>query len=252
MSTTKTKDLKSFRALSFDIFGTLVDDESGLYDTLMATTLVQSLPESHPLRTSRSALLNHFFQVSDAAQQSHPNEHHLPLAYTQLSEELAPGRDKATVATEAAAFASCPATFPAFPDTAAAMQLLASHYKLIPLTNMDTATFAAVCWGPLAGVHFDAVYTAEDIGSYKPDLRNFEYLLQHLKDDFGVEKGELLHVAQSLHADHVPANQMGLRNCYVVRNSVTGKELERQPEVEWKVDGLEGLAKLVEEAWRDE
>lgn len=252
MSTSKTNELKSFRALSFDIFGTLIDDETGMYNFLMSTPLLQSLPESHPLRNSRTALLQEFFKVSDNAQQTHPNERHLPLAYRHFSEALSPGRDPAAVDAEAAKLADSPPTWAPFPDTIAAMQELGKHYKLIPLTNMDKATFAKVQSGPLASVHFDAVYTAEDIGSFKPDHRNFEYMFAHLEQDFGVRKEELLHVAQSLRHDHVPANQFRLRNCYVVRDSVIEHGLDKEPECEWRVHGLGELAKLVEQAWREE
>jgi FMN phosphatase YigB (HAD superfamily) len=55
------------------------------------------------------------------------------------------------------------------------------------------------------------MYIAEDIGSYKPDARNFEYLITHLKEQ-GFGKEHLLHVAQSLFHDHVPAKALGLRS----------------------------------------
>ena len=60
---------------------------------------------------------------------------------------------------------------------------------------------------------FDAIYTAEDIGSYKPDLRNFEYMLRHLSDDFGFQKRDVLHVAQSLHHDHATSTKNGTGEC---------------------------------------
>lgn len=54
------------------------------------------------------------------------------------------------------------------------------------------------------GAKFDAVYTAEDIGSYKPDLRNFAYALEHLSRDFGIAQREVLSVANSRLHDIVP------------------------------------------------
>jgi len=73
--------------------------------------------------------------------------------------------------------------------------------------------------GPLGGARFDAVYTAEDIGSYKPAHGNFEYLFAHARADLGVDaaRGELLHVARSLTADHVPAKELGLRSVWIAR-----------------------------------
>ncbi|KAI9693851.1 MAG: hypothetical protein M1822_003122 [Bathelium mastoideum] len=247
----KTTDLKTFRAFSFDIFGTLIDDESGVYEALHTSPLLQSLPADHHMRTSRTALLDEFFRFSNEVQFSNPRDRHLPLVYKQLSSTLTPGRVEAdALEAEANAFAASPARWPAFPDTVAAMQAFAQRgYKLAPLTNIDNATFATVRAGPLKGVHFDAVYTAEDIGSYKPARRNFDYLFAHLESDFGVKKEEVLHVAHSLSHDHVPANELKFHNCYVVRNNVANHGTEKDPEYEWKVADLAELAALVEQAW---
>ena len=71
------------------------------------------------------------------------------------------------------------------------------------------------------GVEFDALYTAEDIGSYKPSDANFQYLIDHLKSDFGLERAEILHTAQSLHHDHVPANRFGLASAWIDRQRLS-------------------------------
>ena len=71
-------------------------------------------------------------------------------------------------------------------------------------------------------MEFDALYTAEDIGSYKPSDTNFQYLIDHLKSDFGLERGEILHTAQSLHHDHVPANRFGLASAWIDRQRLSG------------------------------
>ena len=68
---------------------------------------------------------------------------------------------------------------------------------------IDRAGFAAS--NRKLGVSFDAVYTAEDIGSYKPDPRNFAYLLDRLSADHSIAQGDILHTAQSLFPDHGPA-----------------------------------------------
>ena len=65
-------------------------------------------------------------------------------------------------------------------------------------------------------MRFDAVYTAEDIGSYKPSDGNFEYLLKNL-EYLGIRKHEILHVAESMFHDHAPANKHGLANCWIYR-----------------------------------
>jgi FMN phosphatase YigB (HAD superfamily) len=65
-------------------------------------------------------------------------------------------------------------------------------------------------------VQFDAIYTAEDIGSYKPSDRNFDYMLERM-GDLGLEKQDLLHTAESLFHDHGPANRFGIANCWIHR-----------------------------------
>ncbi len=65
-------------------------------------------------------------------------------------------------------------------------------------------------------VGFGAVYRAQGIGSYKPDLRHFRFMLERERA-FGVAPGTILHTAQSLFHDHLPAKQMGLASAWIDR-----------------------------------
>ena len=82
------------------------------------------------------------------------------------------------------------------------------------LTNTDNQSFQGS--NARLGVHFDGVYTAEDIGSYKPDDRNFDYMLEALARQ-GYGKSDILHTAESMFHDHAPANKHGLANCWIYR-----------------------------------
>ena len=104
--------------------------------------------------------------------------------------------------------------WPAFPDSAEALAYLKQHYKLVILSNVDQASFAAS--NAKLQVAFDAIYTAEDIGSYKPAAANFDYMLANLAN-LGVEKSDILHTAESLFHDHAPANRHGLKSCWIYR-----------------------------------
>ena len=104
--------------------------------------------------------------------------------------------------------------WPAFPDSADALQYLKHHYKLVILSNVDNESFAAS--NRKLGVDFDAIYTAEDIGSYKPASANFQYMFTMLKG-LGVEKSDILHTAESMFHYHTPANRHGLRSCWIYR-----------------------------------
>lgn len=199
--------LSDFKALSFDCYGTLIDWESGIL------TALAQLRERAGL--SENQLLEAYAVVE------HEMEEELPsLPYSQLLEkvhgELSRRLGVAESSEEAAKFGASVGDWPAFPDSPEALAYLKRHFKLIILSNVDRLSFAGS--QRRLGVEFDHVFTAQDIGSYKPDLRNFEYLISHLEKD-GIEKDDLLHVAQSLFHDHVPANRMGIASAWVDRRA---------------------------------
>jgi 2-haloalkanoic acid dehalogenase type II len=120
---------------------------------------------------------------------------------------------------EDAAFGASIGGWPAFSDAIEALGYLKQHFRLVILSNVDRASFRAT--NERLGVRFDAVYTAQDIGSYKPNRRNFLYLLDRLKEQ-GVPQEKLLHVAQSLFHDHMPANALGLASAWIDRRHDVG------------------------------
>ena len=161
------------------------------------------------------------------------------------------------------------ATHPPFPDTIAAMNRLSKHYKLIALSNCDRDLFSSLCAGPLKGMTWDAIYLAEDIGAYKPDKKNFEYLFEHAKADFGAEfgwkdeddvKDGLIMVAQGLGSDHRPIGKggYGVHSVWIDRQDQLGKAKgkgieEEQHRQEWgyrvRLETLGQLADIVDQAF---
>jgi 2-haloalkanoic acid dehalogenase type II len=115
---------------------------------------------------------------------------------------------------DAQAFASSVPNWPAFDDSHEALLDLQRQCKLVILSNVDNKSFAGS--NARLGVTFDAILTAQDIGSYKPDLNNFHVLLQRASD-MGVPRHQHLHVAQSLFHDHVPAQAVGLKTVWINR-----------------------------------
>ena len=158
-------------------------------------------------------LLEAHGEIEHATEVEHPD-----LVYSQLLEKVHAGFCRrfgvAEDVEEAAKFGASVGDWPAFPDSREALGYLKQHFKLVILSNVDRLSFAGS--NRRLGVEFDYIFTAQDIGSYKPDLRNFEYLLTHL-GEAGIAKGELLHVAQSLYHDHVPANRMGIASAWIDR-----------------------------------
>ena len=109
--------------------------------------------------------------------------------------------------------------WPAFADSADALRKLKTKFKLIILSNVNNAGFADS--SRLLGVEFDAIYTAEQIGSYKPNPANFEYMLKSVKQTFGINKDSILHVAQSIFHDHIPAKALGMTTVWIDRQNLS-------------------------------
>jgi len=199
--------LSDFKALSFDCYGTLIDWETGIVDALQ--------PLREQSGASAEELLDAYGPIEHAIEVEQPG-----LTYSQLLEQvharLSRQFDVEPDAVEAAKFGASVGDWPAFPDSAEALRYLKQHFKLVVLSNVDRLSFAGS--NERLGVEFDHIFTAQDIGSYKPDIRNFQYLLASLYAD-GVGKGDLLHVAQSLFHDHVPANRMGIASAWIDRRA---------------------------------
>ena len=219
--------LSDFTVLSFDCYGTLIDWETGIVEAL-APWLA-----AHGIEPERERILAAFSKAEAPQQQATPGMRYSELL-AHVHAAIARDFDLAPDAAAARAFGASIKNWPAFPDSAEALGYLKQHYQLVILSNVDRASFTHS--EQKLGVAFDAVYTAEDIGSYKPDPRNFEYLLEHLGAR-GIAKEQILHTAESLYHDHVPAKRFGLATCWIHRRSgKVGHGATRQPEAEVRPD----------------
>jgi 2-haloalkanoic acid dehalogenase type II len=199
--------LSDFKVLTFDCYGTLIDWESGMFEALKPLTSRLERPPP------RDAILEAHGRHESAQQTQTPTMRYdrvLAVVYKRLAEEWGYPVSWA----ECEAYGQSIGAWPAFADSPRALAYLKQHYQLVILSNVDNASFSKS--NERLGVEFDAVFTAEDIGSYKPDRRNFEYMLSHL-DERGFGKTAILHTAESLFHDHVPANAFGLASCWIYR-----------------------------------
>jgi 2-haloacid dehalogenase len=103
-----------------------------------------------------------------------------------------------------------------FPDTVASLKALKKRYKLTIISNIDDDLFAYSA--KKLEVDFDWLITAQQVKSYKPSLQNFEVAIERM----GISPDKLLHVAQSVYHDIVPAKSMGVTAIWVNRRK--GKE----------------------------
>ena len=199
--------LSQFKVLTFDCYGTLIDWETGMIAAL--EPLVGRLRR----RPSRDQILEAHARHESAQQRWTPAKRYSDLLAT-VHKRLAEEWGVETSWNEARDYGRSIKDWPAFPDSAGALRYLKKQFKLAILSNVDNESFAFS--NAKLETAFDGIYTAEDVGSYKPDQRNFDYMLEKLAT-LGLAKHEILHTAESLFHDHEPANRAGLTSCWIYR-----------------------------------
>lgn len=196
-------DYGRFEALTFDCYGTLIDWEAGILAGLRPSLAANGInpPDDDLLEV---------YSRAEATVEAGPYLRYRDVLARCLGDV---GRHYGFVPDLAAtaAFGASVADWPAFPDSAAALGRLRSRFRLGVITNCDDDLFAAS--NRRLGVEFDWIVTAQAVGSYKPDPRNFEAAFGAL----GLPRDRILHVAQSLFHDHVPAKQLGLSTVWIDR-----------------------------------
>ena len=205
--------LTDYRVLTFDCYGTLIDWETGIWDALQPLIM-----RNRGAEVTREAALLAFGQGESLQEQETPGLLY-PELLARVHRRIADSLGLQSDPQLDEVFGASVPDWPAFPDTADALRVLKRHFRLVILSNVHKDGIAGS--NRKLGVEFDAIYTAEDIGSYKPSDANFEYLLAHLGSDFGLDRTDVLHTAQSLHHDHVPANRFGLANAWIDRQRLS-------------------------------
>jgi 2-haloacid dehalogenase len=229
--------LTDFKALTFDCYGTLIDWEAGMMHAL------GGLAGKSKRNLTRDLILEAHARHESAQQRQIPAKRYsdlLAIVYKRLAEEWG----VAVTIGECEDYGQSIRHWPAFADSPGALQYLKNFYKLIILSNVDNRSFSFS--NARLGIEFDAIYTAEDIGSYKPDDRNFVYMLEHV-GNLGLAKTDILHTAESLFHDHVPARRHGLANCWIDRRHAQegfGATMNpgQRPQIDFKFNSMAELA----------
>jgi 2-haloacid dehalogenase len=196
-------DYDRFDALTFDCYGTLIDWETGILAGIRPAL------ERRGLDLSDEEILE-AYAAEEAKLEAGPYLTYREILGRGLAAVLA-GRGSPITAEEMQTFGGSVADWPAFPDSHAALARLKTRFRLGVLTNCDDDLFAAS--NRRLGVDFDWVVTAQQAGGYKPRRANFELLFERL----GLPRDRILHVAQSLFHDHVPAQSLGLASVWIDR-----------------------------------
>ncbi|HVA55472.1 MAG TPA: haloacid dehalogenase type II [Gammaproteobacteria bacterium] len=219
--------LTDFKVLSFDCYGTLIDWETGICAALAAWR------KREELQVSDQELIESFGRNERVQEQETP-ELLYPEILSRVLKRMAAGWSVRTSDADAMAFGLSIRHWPAFVDSAPALKYLKQHYQLVILSNVDCESFSHS--NTKLGVEFDHIFTAQDIGSYKPDPRNFSFMLERLSAA-GIEKTQILHTAESLYHDHIPAKKLGLVTNWINRrHALKGFGATRPPTEEVKPD----------------
>ncbi|KAF7560161.1 hypothetical protein G7046_g4002 [Stylonectria norvegica] len=206
--------LSDFRLLSFDVYGTLIDWETGVIEALQPSL------DANNASFSREHLLQTYSEFEKAQQTKTPGMKYSELVATihpHIAERLGFPEPPAE---RNRAFGESVGQWPAFPDTVGALKRLGKFYKLVVLSNVDIESFAQSNAGPLGGVKFDLVITAQE---------------------FGVKKAEVLQTAQSQFHDHRPAKKHGIKSSWICRPGAVMGQLD-EVVYDWKFDTLKDMA----------
>lgn len=192
-----------FEALTFDCYGTLIDWETGIVDAL------GGLLRAHGVQLSDDDILEAYARHETRIEAGPFRRYREVLM--EVGRAVSVEHGVTASEAELAAFGGSVADWPAFADSADALVALAARFRLGVITNCDDDLFAAS--NRQLRVDFDAIVTAQQMGSYKPALANFEAMFERLD----LPRDRILHVAQSLYHDHVPAKKLGLTTVWVDR-----------------------------------
>ncbi len=198
-----TIDFGRFDVLTFDCYGTLIDWEAGILAGL------RGILEPLGIDAGDDDLLERYARAEASVEAGGYLRYREVLARSAelVGRELGVQPDPAALA----AFGGSVGAWPAFPDSADALARLHERFRLAVITNCDDDLFAAS--NARLGVTFDHVITAQQVGAYKPSTRNFEVAFERI----GVPRERILHVAQSLFHDHVPAKGLGMTTAWIDR-----------------------------------
>ena len=226
--------LTDFKMLTFDTYGTLIDWESGIYNGL------GPLLDKLPIKLSRDEVLELFAECEMRQQAEQPQQLYSALL-ADVARAMARKWQLKISDEEAIEFGRSVKHWPEFEDSAASLEYLRQHYLMATLTNCDRISYMGS--NARLEIEWDGIYTAQDVGCYKPKLRNFDYMFERARRDLGILPQQILHVAQSLTHDMVPATQMGMTKVWINRrHDVDGLGATAPPQgdytIEWEFNSM--------------
>ena len=225
--------LLQFKALTFDVVGTLIDFERGMLDYLHLAAPEAPISDEEFLSAYREC-------------RASPQALFFPDDLERVWRDLAP---RLGLPPEAAAgLRQSVAQWPAFPDSVAALKRLKKHFKLVATTN--TQRWAVGNFERTLEMPFDWTVTSDDTGCDKPDPRYFAWFKDMLAGH-DIAQAENLHVAQSQYHDIGIAKSLGWKTCWIERRAGQKgfggtRAVEKLAEPDWHFTSLAQLADAVD------
>lgn len=228
-------DFSRFEILTFDCYGTLINWEDGILRCL------HRIMEAHHQKVDDATILQLYGDFEASAEQGEYRCYREVL--NSVIRQFAERFGFAASDQEVRSLADSLKDWKPWPDTVAALRELRSRFQLAVISNVDDDLFAST--RPQLQVDFTYVITAEQARAYKPSLKIFELALSRI----GVPPHRILHVAQSVYHDIVPARSLGLATVWVNRPSARSgvgavKAAEAHPDLQ--VTSLAELAASVQ------
>ncbi len=210
--------------ITFDCYGTLVDWETGMRSAIAAATgrndaEIFDAYLAADADIERSAYMPYRDVLAKALRRiAQEFDFHIPEDRRNILADTLPD-------------------WPLWPDTNDALKRLESKYRIGVLSNIDRDLFAKTA--SRFSIDMDLLVTAEDVRSYKPADAHFRAMLELV----GGERDRVLHVAQSLYHDCVPATRLNIANVWINRreevNHTTAQPLAEFADLGALADALE-------------
>ena len=229
----ENRDLKNdFRVLTFDCYGTLIDWETGIFSAL------RPILSTHGRTVDDGKVLELYGEFEAEAEGGPYQPYRNVLA--QVVHSFGRRLGFTPSLEEENSLAASVKSWKPWPDTVAALRQLKKKFRLAILSNIDDDLFMPTARRLV--VNFDEVITAQQAQCYKPDPKLFRLALQRI----GVPPENVLHIAQSIFHDAVPAKSLGMSTVWVNRKSArpgVGAVKASAAKADWEVPDLATLAR---------
>jgi 2-haloacid dehalogenase len=223
--------LQDIEIVTFDCYGTLIDWETGILNSLRTSISLRREEEGHALNLY--SRIEPEIQAAGYKRYREVLREVLTLVAHEFGREVPRGKEYA--------IADSIKDWLPFADTVDALKRLKSRFKLGIISNIDDDLFEHT--QKHLQVPFDLVVTAQQVGAYKPSHRNFEEAERR-----GIlNRKTWLHAAESLFHDVAPARELGIRNVWLNRREGKPNAATRTSEVkpDYEVASLRELANLL-------